>query len=368
MDASNNCNSLGAHNGEQNQGHLDHYLNSLTTFQSHSRADYQVGIWHAKDFELLVVFQVPYRISCVHVYKSCLLAVGHNNGCLTTWSLSLTDGCTGLFRHEYRSHTGVVMSVNVNCDIDLMISGATDFTAKLWSISSGSLLKTLVPHSHWVVQVTLLPTLENDNSKTQFSGVHSLLTMTRDHVRIYSWNVHSEGKEKYGDVSTIDKSVIELPLNSVHKFFTPGCHVVDGNAVYVKQTLIKDEHGDAEIVFQNLVTQKVSRRVQLKQKVRKLLAVGEKFALLLLPHSHYSKLNLLIIELSTGNVIGGCHLPHSSSSTPDLSQVTLGEVDWLKDLSMHKPDDIVIALGLPRGQVRAVTWRSLKEGTTGAIK
>jgi hypothetical protein len=116
----------------------------------------------------------------------------------------------------------------------------------------------------------------------------------------------------FGDMDEVEKSIIEIPLNPVHNFCTPGCYVQNGKVSYVKQSMVKDdEDGNAEIVLENLATRTRVCEVYLKQKVRKLLAIGEKFALILLSHSHTNKYNLLVIEVSSGNVIGGCHLPHS---------------------------------------------------------
>jgi hypothetical protein len=88
--------------------------------------------------------------------------------------------------------------------------------------------------------------------------------------------------------------------------------VQNGKVSYVKQSMVKDdEDGNAEIVLESLATRTRVCEVYLKRKVRKLLAIGQKFALILLPHSQSNKYNLLVIEVSSGNVIGGCHLPHS---------------------------------------------------------
>jgi hypothetical protein len=199
-----------------------------------------------------------------------------------------------------------------------------------------------------------------------YQGKHSLLTKTRDHVRIFSWPSESKDGNIFGDMNEVETSVIEIPLNPVHNFYTPGCYVQNGKVSYVKQSMVKDdEDGNAEIVMESLATRTRVCEVYLKRKVRKLLAIGEKFALILLPHSHTNKYNLLVIEVSSGNVIGGCHLPHSSSTTPDLAQVVVGETRWLDGLELLKPHDMVIALGMLNGQIRVVTWRDLGDRLTG---
>ncbi|XP_067009346.1 F-box/WD repeat-containing protein 2 [Anabrus simplex] len=327
-------------------------------------ADNLVGVWRAEDYELISLFSVLHRISCVQICDGKLLAFGHSTGHITTWHLN-TDRYDATPFQEYRSHAGVIMSLSVCSEIDLMVSGASDSLAKIWCVSSGTLLRTLFDHSHWIVQVTLLPFLDSKPNKTLFERRHTLLTMTRDHVRIFSWKADSECKSVYGDINTIDESHLVFPLKSVLHFFTPGCHVNAGKVIYINQTMVTEEEaGNAEIIFKSLATQNVVGRVKLFTKVRKLLAVGDKFALLLLPQGH-AFFNLRIVELSTGKMIGGCYLPHSSSSTPDLAQVVVGETAWLNGLSQQQPDDLVVALGLPKGRIRVVTWRDLQETSTG---
>lgn len=276
-------------------------------------ADDQVGIWRTDDYELIGLFSVPKRISCLKVQDAKMLAFGHSSGHITTWSLDICkESCQASLCREYYGHTGVIMSISLSTDIDLILTGATDFMAKVWCLSTGNLVKTLSCHSHWVIQVTLLPTLDCFNSRTLYKGKHSLLTKTRDHVRIFSWPVDSKNGNIFGDMNEVEKSVIEIPLNPVHNFYTPGCYVQNGKVSYVKQSMVKDdEDGNAEIVRESLATRTRVCEVYLREKVRKLLAIGEKFALVLLPHSRTNKYNLLVIDMSSGNAVGGCHLPHS---------------------------------------------------------
>lgn len=282
-------------------------------FFSFIGADEQVGVWRTDDYELIGLFSVPKRISCLKVQDAKMLAFGHSSGHITTWSLDICkESCQASLCWEYYGHTGVIMSISLSTDIDLILTGATDFMAKVWCLSTGSLVKTLSCHSHWVIQVTLLPTLECFNGRTLYKGKHSLLTKTRDHVRIFSWPRESKNGKIFGDMNEVEKSVIEIPLNPVHNFYTPGCYVQNGKVSYVKQSMVKDdEYGNAEIVRENLATRTRVCEVFLGEKVRKLLAIGEKFALILLPHSRTNKYNLLVIDMSSGNAIGGCHLPHS---------------------------------------------------------
>jgi hypothetical protein len=55
----------------------------------------------------------------------------------------------------------------------------------------------------------------------------------------------------------------------------------------------------------------------------------------------------------------------SSSTTPDLAQIVVGETGWLDGLEQLKPHDMVIALGMLNGQIRVVTWQDLRDRLTG---
>ncbi|XP_047004326.1 F-box/WD repeat-containing protein 2-like isoform X1 [Schistocerca americana] len=329
-------------------------------------SDDQVGVWSTKDYELISIFTVPYRVSCLKIDIGDILACGHSSGHITTWSLNYRDHeCRPASRLEYRGHTGVVISVSLSAEIDLLVSGATDYTAKLWCISTGQLVRTIVEQSRWIIQVTLLPVYKGSNPKTLSKDKNSLLIKTRDQIKIFSWCAYFDCCP-YGDVNSLEDGVVQYPLNAVHNFQTPGCFVQGGNVVYINQTLARsDEPGNAEIVFENLEKQQCTKRIRSFYKVRKLLAVGDRFAVLLLPHCDNFMSNLLIVEISTGEVVGGTIVPHSSSSTPDLAQIVMGDEAWLSDLSQLHHEDILLAAGLFHGQIRVITWYDPNRKFTG---
>ncbi|KAJ9600810.1 hypothetical protein L9F63_001022 [Diploptera punctata] len=330
-------------------------------------ADDQVGIWLTDDYELIGLIAVNKRISCLKVEDLKTIVCGHSTGHISIWCLKVSEYCCeAICLNEFYAHTGVIMSVCLCTDIDLILSGGTDFTAKIWCLSTGNLVKCLSNHTHWVIQVALLPTMTEYNDTTLFKGKHSLMTKTRDHVRVFSWPTSSQDGSVYGDMSEIENCVVEIALNPIQNFYTPGCHVHNGNIAYIKQSMVKDhEDGNAEIVLDNIATGSRVCEVHLKRKVRKLLAIGERFALVLLPHSLSDKHNLLVVEVTSGLIVGGCHLPHSSSTTPDLAQVAVGETGWLNGLEKLKPRDVVVALGMLNGQIRVVTWRDIMDKLTG---
>ncbi|KAG8225395.1 hypothetical protein J437_LFUL004595 [Ladona fulva] len=339
-----------------------HYSDGLIV----GSAEDHVGIWRTIDYDLVAVFSVPYRISCLQLSQTTLV-FGHTNGLVTAWNVK-TNGChssvisgwcsTDMF-NEYRGHTGVVMSVSVCPKLDLIVSGSTDFTARLWSVSQGTLVKTLSGHTHWIIQVSLVPAVEKG---ALMKGDHILFTKTRDSIHLFSWSSQSSGNESnmFSDLSTIESSVKVISLNPVGNFITSGCHVTGKEVVYIKQLWRQVGDGGAEMLFKDVQRMDCIKVLPLEMRIRKLLAVGKVFALILLPWTHMNKCNLIVVSVTSGKIVGGCSVPHSSSSTPDLAQITVGNMAWCDGLKFRQADDIVVALGLANGLVHVVTWRDLR--------
>lgn len=69
--------------------------------------------------------------------------------------------------------------------------------------------------------------------------------------------------------------------------------------------------GNADIVTIDCTTGSVVRSMHVNQKIRKLLGVGDRFALLLLPYFDTRYKNLIVIDLMDKKILGGCTVPHS---------------------------------------------------------
>merc|ERR1711997_1080528 len=91
--------------------------------------------------------------------------------------------------------------------------------------------------------------------------------------------------------------------------------------------------GDADIVLADAGTGQILNKVHVNQKVRKLLSVGKRVAVILLPYVDTRYKNLAVVDLKDRQIIGGYTVPHSRPSTPDFSQVTIGDVSWLDGIS-----------------------------------
>ncbi|XP_046401151.1 F-box/WD repeat-containing protein 2-like [Ischnura elegans] len=340
-----------------------HYSDGLLV----GSAEDQVGFWRTTDYELVAIFSVPYRVSCLRLNRSTLI-LGHTNGCTTAWcvrtnginSAASNDWCRADMTKEFRGHTGVVMSVSACTKLDLLVSGSTDFTAKLWSIKSGALIKTLVGQTHWIIQVSLFP--YSNKSCSEERGENRLITKTRDSIHLYSWPKKSSTKEgmSIANIASLEGSKKVVSLHPVGNFVTSGCHIVGKSLVFVRQTWTQGHNGQAEIVFHDTERLECTKKIGLKLKIRKLLAVGKVFALILQPWVKHQHFNLTVINITNGEIVGGCYVPHSSSATPDLAQITIGNVSWCDGLTFLRPDEIVVGLGLPFGVIHIVTWQDLR--------
>ena len=93
--------------------------------------------------------------------------------------------------------------------------------------------------------------------------------------------------------------------------------------------------------------------MHINQKIRKLLAVGVKYALILLPYVSPTCQNLAVVDLFKKKIVGGCTVPHSRANNPDFTQVTTGSIKWLDD---KQTQDVFVALSTVENSLYIVQW------------
>jgi len=197
--------------------------------------------------------------------------------------------------------------------------------------------------------------------------------MTRDDIQLWSWGA---GKDKEvvhpGNVASSLEELVQpslyIPLKSVTEaiqsfFFTPGLHFDGRNISFIRQMPMFDTQviGDADIVILSADTGKVVHSVHVNQKIRKLLAIGDRYAVLLLPYVDHKYKNLAVVDLVKREIVGGCTVPHSRASTPDFSQVSLGDTSWLDGLTREATKGLVACLALADSSIQIVTWEDMSE-------
>ena len=110
------------------------------------------------------------------------------------------------------------------------------------------------------------------------------------------------------------------------------------------------------LVIADANTGQIKKSIHINQKIRKLLAVGQKFALILLPYFNGSYQNLAVVDLDQRKIVGGCTVPHSRANNPDFTQVTIGNLDWLDGFDDQSSNDLVVALSTVVKSLCIVKW------------
>jgi len=324
-----------------------------------------VVIWSLTDNRVTVSFHVSSSVSCIKLQYPQLVVCGHFDGTLSCHSITGTS--PGSLIHKFKLHTAPVLSLALAPSLDILASGSADCSTKIWCLKTGQLMKTLSNQSHWVLSCILSPALQHQVSR--YKDRHLLLTMTRDDIQLWSWK----------DTCLVDVSQPDLyiPLKSVTEaiqsfFFTPGLHFdgISCRISFIRQMPMFDTQtiGDADIVILDANSGKVVQNVHVNQKIRKLLAIGSRFAVLLLPYVDNKYKNLAVVDLERREMVGGAVVPHSRASTPDFSQISLGDTRWCDGLNFdgmtsesEGPNNVsrgmVAALALADSSIQIVNWR-----------
>uniref|UniRef100_F6VUV2 F-box domain-containing protein n=1 Tax=Ciona intestinalis TaxID=7719 RepID=F6VUV2_CIOIN len=108
--------------------------------------DGQICIWNINSGSLFKTFTVE---PCSDiVLATSLLYVGSFTCIISCWNIENGGHCK-----SYRGHTGAVFSLALNEAHDLLLSGSTDQTARLWKISTCETLHVFHGHDCWVKKV-----------------------------------------------------------------------------------------------------------------------------------------------------------------------------------------------------------------------
>lgn len=220
-------------------------------------------------------------------------------------------------KNKFKMHAGPVFSCDFSEELDLLISGGADECLKLWSLSSGLQVKSLSNQDHWVLKVILKPDLS-------FTSNHEIVYMTRENVKKISWPSATKCDSEYDVGESVDSSTdsvkrygmiekisanFKISLNEGHcNFFTPGLQFSSKYIGLIKQD-VEEKH--ANLCVFDIETFKLKHNISLNIKVKKLLALGNRYALLLTIGSVLYSSTLVIIDLFTQKIIGTRSIPHS---------------------------------------------------------
>ena len=211
--------------------------------------------------------------------------------------------------------------------------------------------------SHWIINLELKSPTQHQIEA--FKNQAILFVMTKEFITCYSWNVSQDFSPQKN---------YQIPLNPAdcltfqNVFFTPGMQVYGQRIAYIRQLPMFDTHtvGDADLIILNANDGKMVKSVHINQKIRKLLAVGDRFAVVLLPYVNVKYQNVAVIDLqqSQRKIIGGCTVPHSRANNPNFTQIAIGDTNWLNGFRSQKSEDFMLALSTAEGALHAVYWNT----------
>ncbi|KAF0305215.1 F-box/WD repeat-containing protein 2 [Amphibalanus amphitrite] len=351
---------------------LDHHGDQLVAASELS----QLFVWRLSEEQCVLTFSVFLHISCLKFTQGKFVVCGHYNGQLSSYDISDTAGdperaerlqerlrraaspdepeerseAAARLLRRFWVHSGPVFCLDYSEELDILVSGSADNTVKIFSLSSGLLLNTLPRHSHWVVRVLLRTGLQLSPAADAPPG-RLLLTMTRDEIQVFEvencppWLGAEPFKSLRTPRLTVPLAETQRPQPGMHiPFFTPGCHLHGDLVTFVRQSPpTNNKISTASIVQYSLRHRSLSTRIVVSFKVKKLLAIGRRYAILLAPYAQESCPNLYFVNLNTKEVIASEKVPHSRLSTPDAAQLAMGELGWLDGFDGEPPEGGLIA-------------------------
>jgi len=336
---------------------------------------------------------------------------GHSNGTITVYHLPTETGGGGgvisgggsqLIGSNFQAHSASIFSLEINKSLNLIASGSADKTVKFWATTTTrttqrsegdddnvrgrgqqqqdarppppspppTFVKCMSDFSHWVVKVHLFdPDL---HQVTRFRDQVLLFSMTKDYITLHTWapcTCHPH--HPHCHLTNLAQPVYSIPLCTGKAygfrdiFFTPGLHLYGDNLGFVKQMPMFETHtiGDADIVVANANDGQTRKTIHVNKKVRKLLGIGKRFALLLLPYVDNRYKNVVIVDLNDKKIVGGFTVPHSRPYTPEFSQIAIGDTKWLDGLSREActsrkgPGQVLMTLATNYEHLHLVQWK-----------
>ena len=255
-------------------------------------------------------------------------------------------------KNKFKMHSGPVFSCDFSEELELLVSGSADESIKFWCLRTGDCLKTILTCTHWILKVILTPFNEKKST-------HSLITMSRETVDKYEWDYEPVSsameEDELSEATCLSYNTyydeqshkaltslrrgrlemarrvhnVELNGNSDNFFITPGFQIGPSYVGFVQQDL-QEKEATLKILYKD--TFELFKEMPINFKVRKLLAIGDRYALLLTVGKVIFTSTVVVVDFVTGRNV--CHrsIPHSKMTTPDGAQITVGDREWLDGL------------------------------------
>ncbi|XP_037073167.1 F-box/WD repeat-containing protein 2-like [Pollicipes pollicipes] len=268
-------------------------------------------VWRLGENECVLTFGAFLPISCLKFTQGKFIVCGHYNGQLSSYDISDTSGDperAERLRERLRRHSLE--------EPEERSEGAVRLLRRFW-VHSGPVF--CLDYSE---ELDILVSGSADNTVKIFSLGSGLLLNT-------------------------------LPRHShwvVRVLLRTGVH---------RSPPTNNKISTASIVQYNLRTRVLSTRIVVSFKVKKLLAIGSRYAILLAPYAQESCPNLYFVNLNTKEVIASEKVPHSRLSTPDAAQMAMGELGWLDGFDGEPGEGgVIAAMGTEKSrEVFVLRWR-----------
>ncbi|KFM69981.1 F-box/WD repeat-containing protein 2, partial [Stegodyphus mimosarum] len=269
------------------------------------------------------------------------------------------DAVSGQRLSEYMRHSGAVFSFDYSQDLNVVISGSADCRIKIWALSNGYLYKTLTDHSSWVLKVMLMPYPAEKGSKQQ--DRHLLFSMDKATIVVRLMSFVSATITPEGLYMTTLYSILLGRVND-DSLFTPGLHF-DGEFLYFPKESL-DNRGSAVLCKWDVKRKCMVSELDLNLKVKALLGVGKKYIVILTPWQGKTEPNFIVMDKETKEKVAFWNMPPSKPSTPDCSQLCLGEKAWLDGLDGKNDQGVLLTAAIDDNCVYILKWTARYDDVT----
>jgi len=320
-------------------------------------------LWSHSRRRILKRLQVLAKVCVVKSNSDgSMIVSGHNNGTITVWNFD-KNGDLG---RNFQAHSASIFTLEINKNLQMIASGSADKSVKFWSMTGETFIKSLSNFSHWVVKILMFA--RGCHEVSQHLDKNLLFSMTKDYITLHVWDDDGCVNSSSGHIHLVNLSepVYSIPLCTGKSFgfrdifFTPGLHLYGDNLGFIKQMPMFETHtiGDADIVIASASDGKTRRTIHVNKKVRKLLGIGRRFALLLLPYVDNRYKNVVVVDLREKKILGGFTVPHSRPYTPDFSQIAISDASWLDGISENNTEagNILVTLATNYEHLHIVQW------------
>lgn len=112
--------------------------------------DNTIMLWDYDKMELITKIECPKQSEltcCTFLYKSCLLATGHEDGAIRLWNLEINSSVLLKYSHVSQKHTNTISCITSTIwkESEYLICGSYDGKVSIWEISDKLMTADVMP-------------------------------------------------------------------------------------------------------------------------------------------------------------------------------------------------------------------------------